>query len=311
MSTKTLHTPSPPPQAHEGAPSVFAYLDFRAFLRDHYAYQKDRGRGFSYRVFARRAGFSSPNFLKLVIQGERNLSEAMAVRFAEACGLASVDQRYFVTLVHFAQSKNHEEKSVYYRKLLTQKRHQGIGQIEAEQYRYFSQWYLPAIRELSSRPDFRTDPEWISKELWPSVPVADVKRALRTLTALQLLQTDDEGDQPKTSLLSTSQETGSVLIAAYHREMVRCAVESIDIIPPAQRDLSALILCLGPEGIAQLKERVQKFRRELLELSVLEKHPQQVVQLNFQLFPLTRGSEIEPCTAGAESEANEGADDAS
>jgi hypothetical protein len=37
-----------------------------------------------------------------------------------------------------------------------------------------------------------------------------------------------------------------------------------------------------------LKERVQRFRRELLDLSALEEDPAQVVQMNFQLFPLSR-----------------------
>jgi hypothetical protein len=40
--------------------------------------------------------------------------------------------------------------------------------------------------------------------------------------------------------------------------------------------------------LRRLKERVQSFRRELLELSGLESEPSQVVQLNFQLFPLSR-----------------------
>jgi hypothetical protein len=39
-----------------------------------------------------------------------------------------------------------------------------------------------------------------------------------------------------------------------------------------------------------LKERVQQLRRELLELAALEKEPEQVLQLNLQLFPLSRAA---------------------
>ena len=66
---------------------VFEYLDYRAFLRDLYLERKERGRGFSYRAFSRRAGLKSPNYLKMVIDGIRNITPAMAERFARALGL--------------------------------------------------------------------------------------------------------------------------------------------------------------------------------------------------------------------------------
>lgn len=65
----------------KGSPvEVYGYLDYRAFLADLYTAKK--ARGFSYRSFSRRAGLSSPNYLKLVIDGQRNLSAKMAERFA-------------------------------------------------------------------------------------------------------------------------------------------------------------------------------------------------------------------------------------
>jgi uncharacterized protein (TIGR02147 family) len=71
--------------------------------------------------------------------------------------------------------------------------------------------------------------------------------------------------------------------------MMQRAMESIDLVPAHQRDISSLTLCLGEVGLRAFKERVQRFRKELLELSALETKPEQVVQINFQLFPLSRG----------------------
>jgi uncharacterized protein (TIGR02147 family) len=70
--------------------------------------------------------------------------------------------------------------------------------------------------------------------------------------------------------------------------MTQRAIESIDLVPAAERDISSLTLCLGRGGLATLKTRLQRLRRELLELSALETDPEQVVQVNFQLFPLSR-----------------------
>jgi uncharacterized protein (TIGR02147 family) len=79
-----------------------------------------------------------------------------------------------------------------------------------------------------------------------------------------------------------------VHIVAYHRAMVQRAMDAIDLVPADERDISSLTLCLGEAGLRAFKERVQRFRKELLELSELEPNPEQVVQINFQLFPLSQ-----------------------
>ncbi len=279
---------------HNEPPSVLSYLSYREFLRDFYAYKKKLGRGFSYRLFARQAGFSSPNFLKLVIDGKRNLSAEMSASFARACQLEKKEARYFLELVAYEQAKSSAERQAHYERLARERGHQGVGELDREQLQYFSKWYLPAIRELALRPDFRPDAKWIGNELWPRVSERDVREALSVLQRLGLLAFNERGEvsMGDASLLSTPAETRSVLVGGYHREMMRRAAESIDIIPSEERDLSALIMCLGEDGLKRLKHRLREFRRELLELSSLEEEPRQVVQLNFQLFPLSRGTAL-------------------
>ncbi len=65
--------------------NVFSYEDYRTYLRDVYADRKRRG--LSHRGLARRAGLSSPSFLKAVMDGQKNLSPATAKRLAIAIGL--------------------------------------------------------------------------------------------------------------------------------------------------------------------------------------------------------------------------------
>jgi uncharacterized protein (TIGR02147 family) len=82
---------------------VYSYTDYRRFLADHYAYAK-AAHGFSFRAFSQRAGIRSSNYLRLVIDGERNLSAPMAVRFAKGCGLAAESAEFFCELRRGAQS---------------------------------------------------------------------------------------------------------------------------------------------------------------------------------------------------------------
>ena len=61
----------PEPDGAEGVavaiPSVFGYVDYRAFLRDHFQASKRVKRHWSYRYFARKAQLAAPNFLQLVM----------------------------------------------------------------------------------------------------------------------------------------------------------------------------------------------------------------------------------------------------
>jgi uncharacterized protein (TIGR02147 family) len=268
---------------------VFAYLDFRAFLRDHYGARKASARGFSYRSFSRRAGLKSPNYLKLVIDGERNLSPDMAERFGQACGLKGDELRYFVDLVAFGQATSLTERNQHYARLTGYQRYRNAHKLDLAHAAYYSAWYMPAIRELAARSDFRSEPEWIARQLLPAIAPTEAARALETLLELGLLVREADGSvRQADALLSTGPETRGLHIAGYHRTMMQRAMESIDLIAPHQRDISSLTLCLGEQGLRAFKERVQRFRKELLELSALEPEPEQVVQINFQLFPLTR-----------------------
>ena len=125
----------------------------------------------------------------------------------------------------------------------------------------------------------------------PNITPLQAERALETLIELGLLVKDAGGRLVQAdALLSTGAETRGLHIAAFHRAMTQRAIESIDLVTAQDRDISSLTLCLSRGGLRAFKERIQRVRRELLELSALETEPEQVVQINFQLFPLSRSA---------------------
>lgn len=269
---------------------VFRYLDHREFLADYYAARKRSRRGFSYRQFSRRAGLSSPNYLKLVIDGARNLSAPMAERFGSACGLEGDALAYFVALVAFNQAKSSRERNACYARLTRFRGYRRIHALDIAHAEYFAHWYMPAIRELALREDFCDDPGWIARTLLPPITRAEAEHAMRTLLELGLVVRDDDGAVHQgEALVSTGPETFGLHVGNYHRAMMERAAGSIDLVPSEQRDISSVTLCLSEEGLQRMKRRIQQFRRELLEESELEEDPARVVQINFQLFPLSSG----------------------
>src|SRR5690606_11164244 len=102
--------------------SVFEYLSYREYLKDYYRIAKQTIPAFSYRYFSRRAGFSSPNFLKLVIDGKRNLGSDSVKRFAKALELNTEEKGFFRSLVAFEQASTPEEANTAYGKVAASKR---------------------------------------------------------------------------------------------------------------------------------------------------------------------------------------------
>jgi uncharacterized protein (TIGR02147 family) len=274
---------------------VFDYVDYRAFLRDYYAHAKSTRRSFSHRAFSRRVGLGSPNHLKRVMDGERNLTLEMAARFADALGLSGEAADYFVQLVRLAQARTSLERSRAYEKLSTFKTYRRTRKLDLAHAAYHSTWYIPAVRELAGREDFRADPKWIAQRLLPAIKPAEAKAALDTLLQLGLLTRDARGRVKQAEpLITTGPEMHALHIASYHRMMMQKAAESIDVVASDRRDISSVVLLLGEGGMARAKQRIQRFRRELLEMALSERKPTQVVQMNFQVFPLSVAADEEP-----------------
>ncbi|WP_373048829.1 TIGR02147 family protein [Vulgatibacter sp.] len=268
---------------------VFGYMNYRAYLHDFYREKKATGRGFSFRVFSRLAGLGSPNYLKLVMDGDRNLTAQMAERFADACGLKGESAAFFCELVGFNQAKDTVERTERFGRLTTFRKYRAAHQLELAQAAYYSNWYLPAIRELAARKDFSDDPAWVARNLLPVITVAEATMALEKLRELGLLVTNEAGRLVQgADLVTTGDETRLIHVRSFHRTMITRALEAIDQLPKEDREISSLTLCLGSAGLKRFKERIQRFQDELLDLSALESDPEQVIQINFQLFPLSQ-----------------------
>ncbi len=273
-------------------PELFSYLNYRHYLRDFYREQKEKkGTRFSFRSFVRQAGLSSPNFLKLVMDGQRNLGPDGVKGFIKALRLNKEESSFFTNLVGFNQARDDGERNEWYRRLSTSRKYREIRQIEKDHFVYYSRWYYAAIRELALLPDFKEDPEWIAKKLSPPITPREAKTALELLLELGFVKRDTDGRLVQSERnISTAREVASLAVANYHREMMQKGAESIERTPGERRDISSLTIALNRERFEEAKRRIQDFRRELNVLLSEEARPDAVYQINFQIFNLSEVS---------------------
>lgn len=268
-------------------PSVFEYEDYRSFLKDLYSYYKSKKTSFSYRYFSQRAGFSSPNFLKLVIEGQRNLSSDSIDRFAQALKLSRLETEFFNYLVHFNQASNEKEKSRWAKLLLRSRGFQKIHPMRQAEFSYYANWYYIAIREMIALKTFKEDPQWIAGRFSPALTVAQVEEAFSHLEQLQMIERGSDGHFVQTrKSVSTGNEVHNSFVKQYHRDMIQKGAESIDTVARELREVSSVCIPISCEKRDEIKQLIQQFRREIMALAESDDSPESIYQLNIQWFPL-------------------------
>lgn len=271
--------------------NVFGYTDYRAYLRDFYEFRKDGQHGYSYRAFSKAAGFTSPNILKLVIDGERNISPDAVQKFIKALGLKGAMADYFTSLVKMNQAKTDAEKEEHFgtlQKLTPQAKKRDLN---AESLRYVSHWLYPVIREMVSLEEFRDDPYWISRRLNGRATATEIAQALQFLTKEGFIVREEGKFVAKDNMVLSSDEVKSLAIRNFHRLMLEQAKETLESLPVEEREFGALTFVLPESALTELKFKMKQFRRELHTWAMQvanEQGGEIVVQVNSQMYPHTK-----------------------
>jgi len=267
---------------------IFKYTNYRSFLRDVYTFKRKGSSRFSFRIFSRLAGFKSPNFLKLIIDGERNLSLDGIYKVASALQLNTREKEYFEILVQFNQVQKSSEKNYYCKRLESFREFKKVQPLKKEQLDYFSKWYNVTIRELANTCDFRPDPVWVAKRLRPPIKIKDAHEALVLLKKLGLLKEMNGKFVQSNTHLSTDGEVDSVGVLNFHKEMILRGAEALDM-PSDIRDVSSLTLAISEHQFNDLRQKIYQFYSQIQGWLESSKQPSdRVCQLNFQLFHLTQ-----------------------
>lgn len=272
--------------------SAFGYTDYRQYLKDFYAFRKESERGYSFRQFSKDAGFTSPNMLKLVMDGERNLTRDSLEKFVKGLRLEGAMADYFRALVRMNQAQTSEEKSLHYNELKRLTPNAKKRDLAADTVEYLSHWLYPVLREMCQIASFQDDPYWIARRLNGRATVKEISAALRFLLDKGFITRTPEGRFiAEDNMVLTSDEVRSLAIRSYHKAMLDQAKDYLDDLDTAEREYGALTFLLPSEKVPELKFKMKEFRRalHLWALEACETTPDEcVVQVNMQMYPQTK-----------------------
>lgn len=268
--------------------SLFKYIDYRSFLEDYYNEKKRTTRSFSYRYFALKAGIKSPNFLKQVIDSDRNLTRRTIDQFTKAINLNKKESQFFKNLVLFNQAKNASEKQEHYSVMLTMMDYITEHQLTSDHYQYFDKWYTSVIRELICLYDFKDNYALIAKTVYPQITVTDVKKAINILLRLKLIIRRKDGTYRQTAAAIISDDPMVALARrSFNNKMLDRAKYANDTISKEERNISGITMGISKPCYDVILTEMAAFKERIKVIVNRDTKSSHVYQLNLQLFPLS------------------------
>ncbi len=288
------------------APVLATYTDFRQYLKDVYDYRRALDgatlRPYSYSNFSAAADIKSPNYLKLIIEGKRNLSEDMMIRFARALRLNKAEAGEFVALVRYGQAVDPMERNKFLRELseLRAKRDLQDGLIDQASWEKVPSWIGWVLYAMADQKGVNFNPADLHKLFRAKASVEEIRQSLSKLVESGKFKQNAETGVIEKGVGAgagaggeAGQEIPVNLIRKLQAELIYLGIESLFRDSPKDREFGSVTLAMSPEEFEHVKFELRQLRKRInkdVGVKRLSSKGERVYQLNIQLFPVTEKS---------------------
>ncbi len=277
-------------------PRAQDFLSTRDYVRAFDVWAATGLRGYSRRAFARWARISSPNFLTLVVQGKRALSEAWLEGFLAAAKLERDEADHLRRLARLERTRDPRAQSEQLDEIRRRLARAGAPSLAADRLEILRRPLAWTLYHMLDLVDAEARPGWFKKRLRLGVAKADeIQSLLGVLERLGLVRSDDEGWHSLEKKLESTDQLRRAENAAFHAHVLAEAAEAVQSLDPEERAFGSLTATVPRDKIEELKQEVNRFGRHLMErYATSNKTDGEVVRVNIQLYPLTRRDSGEP-----------------
>lgn len=276
--------------------NLYDYTDYRAFLKASFSELRRANKNLSVREILRRIGTTSPSYYKeVVIDAKKNMSPAMARKFASFLKMDANETSFFLALVGYNQAVKESERIRFYEELLLCKSHKTPEArfLEIREYQYLSTWELSAIREfLHFYKGFKNqdskEREKLANCFLPKITEQKVDKAIEILESLGFIEKDTNGCYRKTTqnIRCTNKTSAAYLTLCQN---MKHALQIINQANPETRIFKNIIVSTSASTYKILEKKIQEFCKEILNIVSSDTNPEdRLYSLGLQFFPLTK-----------------------
>lgn len=259
---------------------------YKKFLNTYLTEKKKSRPSFSIGSWARILGLKSTASLSKVLKGERLPGKTLTKKLVHYLKLNEEQSYIFHESIRIEKLKitSDEKENLFSRlKINITKNEQKI--IDEKDYRILLKNHLSiSIRELLTK--FTLKEEQIY-EVFSSHKASKINKSLTDLLKAKLIKKNILGEYvANDEYLETANDIPNDLIKLFHIKNLELAKNNIRKTDILSRDFQSLIFLINTKKVYSLKKKIRTFIEEVSSES-LEKSPNQMYQLQIQLFPVT------------------------
>lgn len=283
-------------------PKLADYMEYRQFLADWFAYRRKLSakeiRPYGYQMFSAAANIKSPNYLKMIIEGRRNLSDDMVGKFGKALGFQKEQTEEFRYLVHWNQATDPVERNVYLKKLseLRVEKKLRSGEIDRKTWDKIPNWVAWVLYAMVDQEGVKFDLASLKKTLRGKASEHEIDEALKSLLAGgELVRDEATGVISKSrNLIESPEDVPVALIRKLQAQLMLLGLESLYQDAATDREFGTLTMSLTKAEFEEVKFKLRQMRKSLHKDNTVARGQglgERVYQLNIQLFPVTNRAE--------------------
>lgn len=281
-------------------PDLSEYMDYRLFLADFYHAKKTQTknsiRPYSYAIFSAAADIKSPNYLKMIIEGKRNLSLDMIVKFAKACSLNKAQTEEFRLLILFNQADDPADRNYALKKLSEYRVEQKLklGELDRKVFDKVPNWIGWIIFAMVDQAGVSFQTNELRDLLRGKASESEISQALENLIKSgELVRDEQTGAISKGVSTEAPDEVPSALVRKLQMQLMYLGLESLYQDSATEREFGSLTLAMTAQEFEELKFKLRQLRKSLHKdnsIARMNNKGDRVYQLNLQLFPVTNTS---------------------
>ncbi|HWU42689.1 MAG TPA: TIGR02147 family protein [Bdellovibrio sp.] len=283
-------------------PNLSDYMNYRQFLADFYSFKRQSSKGslraYNYAVFSAAANIKSPNYLKMIIEGKRNLSDDMIGKFGKALGFNKELTEEFRLLVQFTQATDPADRNMYLKKLSEHRVSAKIktGEIDRRSFEKVPNWVAWIVYAMVDQEGVSFDTKGLKKLLRGKASEDEIETALNSLINSGDLRRDEvTGELKKArSLTDSPEEIPVALVRKLQSQLMYLGLESLYQDQPTEREFGTLTMSLTKAEFEEIKFKLRQMRKSINKdnsIARMKSKGERVYQLNIQLFPVTNAIE--------------------
>ncbi|MGL1934631.1 MAG: TIGR02147 family protein [Fibrobacterales bacterium] len=266
---------------------IYEFLDYREFLKEFYEEKKAENFFFSFQHMGQRVDMDA-SYLAKIVSAQRHIPVKKIPAFLKLCELTGSKADYFETLVFFCRAKSDKETKLHYENLIKLRAVKGFT-LTSIQYKFYSKWYYTAIRAMLGLNDFSDEYEEIARKLDPPLRPLQVKQAITFMLRSKIIENTDAGVlKPTYRHISSGKASDRQAIRTFQKEMLTMASRSLEAHPPEERDISTITVAINKNTMESVKKIIEDCREAIRQCVDMDKNPDTIYQVNFQVYPLSR-----------------------